>query len=52
MEHCTSLQDVDVLENQVYKYQMLLKSEEVVGLVVSFHLFGCFDNFFAYAVEL
>lgn len=29
VEHCNSLQDVDVLENQLFKYQTLLKSSEV-----------------------
>lgn len=29
VEHCTSLQDVNVLENQLSKYQTLLKSSEV-----------------------
>lgn len=34
MEHCTSLQDVDILDSQVYKYQSLLKSEEVAINVI------------------
>lgn len=29
VEHCTSLQDVDILDSQLYKYQILLKVEEV-----------------------
>lgn len=29
VEHFTSLQDIDILDNQLYKYQTLLKSEEV-----------------------
>ncbi|KAJ8958819.1 hypothetical protein NQ318_019579 [Aromia moschata] len=28
VEHCNSLQDVDVLENQLFKYQSLLRSSE------------------------
>lgn len=34
VEHCTSLQDVDILDSQLYKYQSLLKSEEVTIIYV------------------
>lgn len=34
VEHCSSLQDVDILDTQLYKYQSLLKSEEVQDIQI------------------
>lgn len=48
IEHCTSLQDIDITDNQLYKYQQLLKTEEVAIILLIILLLCCraVDSFF------
>lgn len=46
VEHFTSLQDIDILDNQVHKYQILLKSEEVALHSLAISLLDTIDKIF------